>query len=124
MPLQRAANKISFRTKVLVPVIIVMVLIVIASMWLANQRIQEQIRASADQQLQSAEVNLKFTQKNRVNDLKHTYSNAKNDSRFKAYLQWLGQKKPLDSDQRKTVQGTLVDLIGEDVADVIVLTTR
>jgi two-component system NtrC family sensor kinase len=113
----------SFRTKVLVPMIVVMVLIVTISMWLANQQIKEQIQKSAGQQLKSAEAMLKITQQNREKGLLRRYSDAKNEPRFKAATKMFepGQTE-LNPEQRNTFTGILDDLIKEDVADVIVLT--
>ena len=74
----------SFRTKVLVPLILVMVLVVAVSMWLANQQIKEQIEKNASQQLKSAEAMLKITQQNREKELLRRYHDAKSEPRFKA----------------------------------------
>jgi signal transduction histidine kinase/ActR/RegA family two-component response regulator len=113
----------SFRTKVLVPVFVVMVLIVTISMWLANQQIKEQIQKNASQRLKSAGAMLKITQQNREKDLLRCYSDAKNEPRFKAATKMFepGQTE-LDPEQQNTFVGILDDLIKEDVADVIVLT--
>jgi len=110
-----------FRTKVLVPMIVVMVLIVTISMWLANQQIKALIQKSAGQQLKSAEAMLKITQQNREKDLIRRYSDAKNEPRFKAATRMFepGQEK-LDQERQNTFVGILKDLIKEDVADVIV----
>jgi two-component system NtrC family sensor kinase len=117
--------KTSFRTKVLVPVILVMVLIVTVSMSLANQQIKEQIQKSADQQLKSAGAMLKITQQNREKELLRRYSDARNEPRFKAGMTMLaaGQTR-LNSDQENTLAGILNDLISENVADVILFTSR
>jgi hypothetical protein len=114
----------SFRTKVLVPMIVVMVLIVTISMWLANQQTKAQIQKSASQQLKSAEAMLKITQQNREKDLLRRYSDAKNEPRFKAATKMFepGQTR-LDLEQQNTLVGILDDLIKEDVADVIVFTS-
>jgi two-component system NtrC family sensor kinase len=111
----------SFRTKVLVPMIVVMVLIVTIAMWLANQQIREQIQKSASQQLKSAEAMLKITRQNREKDLLRRYSDAKNEPRFKAGMTMFepGQMQ-LNSEQQNTLGGVLIDLINEGVADVIV----
>ncbi|HEY5297905.1 MAG TPA: ATP-binding protein [Verrucomicrobiae bacterium] len=111
----------SFRTKVLVPVIVVMVLIVTISMWLANQQITEQIQKSANQHLKSAEAMLKITQQNRASELLRRYSDAKSEPRFKAGMAMFepGQIQ-LNSEQQNTLMGILDDLIKENVADVIV----
>jgi signal transduction histidine kinase len=115
----------SFRTKVLVPVMVVMVLIVTISMWLANQQIQQQIQKSAGQQLKSAEAMLKITQQNREQELLRRYRDAKNEPRFKAAT---GMFDPapaeLDPERQNTFMGLLDDLIKEDVADVIVFAPR
>ena len=112
-----------FRTKVLVPMMLVMVLIVTISMWLANQQIKEQIQQSANQRLKSAEAMLKITQQNRENELLRRYSDAKNEPRFKAATRMFepGQTE-LNPDQKSTFLGILDDLVKEDVADVIVFT--
>jgi two-component system, NtrC family, sensor kinase len=113
----------SFRTKVLVPMILMMVLIVTISMWLANQQIKQQIQKSANQQLKSAEAMLKITRQNREKDLLRRYNDAKSEPRFKAATKMFepGQTE-LNPEQQSTFMGILDDLIKEDVADVIVLT--
>ncbi len=114
----------SFRAKVLVPVIAVMVIIVTVSMWLANQQTKQQIKKNSSQQLKSAEAMLKITRQNREQDLLQRYSNAKNEPRFKAATRMLepGQTH-LNPEQQSTFMGILGDLIKEDVADVIVFTS-
>ena len=112
-----------FRTKVLVPMIVVMVLIVTISMWLANQQIKQQIQNSANQQLKSAEALLKITQQNREQELLRRYGNAKSEPRFKAATKMFEPDRTrLNPEQQNTFMGILDDLIKEDVADVIVLT--
>jgi signal transduction histidine kinase len=115
----------SFRTKVLVPMIVVMVLIVTISMWLANQQIKEQIQKSAGQQLKSAEAMLKITQQYRDKELLRRYSDARSEPRFKAATRMFapGQTR-LNPEQQNTFMGILDDLIKEDVADVIVFKSR
>src|SRR5271170_1486084 len=81
---QFAMPNASFRTKVLVPMIVVMVLIVTISMWLANQQIKGQIQKNSNQQLKSAEAMLKITQQNREQELLRRYRDAKSEPRFKA----------------------------------------
>ncbi len=123
MPRLSAMLNASFRTKVLVPMIAVMVLIVTISMWLVNQQIKEQIQKNASQQLKSAEATLKITQQNRAKDLLRRYNDARNEPRFKAATRMFepGQAE-LNPEQQNTFVGILDDLIKEDVADVIVLT--
>src|SRR5271170_4172302 len=113
----------SFRTKVLVPTILVMVLIVTISMWLANQQIKQQIQKNANQQLKSAEAMLKITRQNREKDLLRRYNDAKSEPRFKAATKMFEPgRTELNPEQQSTFMGILDDLIQEDVAEVIVLT--
>src|SRR5476651_1536987 len=106
MPRLSAMLNASFRTKVMVPIILVMVLIVTISMWLANQQIKQQIQKNSSQQWKSAEAMLKITQQNREKDLLRRYSNAKSEPRFKAATKMFepGQTK-LDPEQQNTLVG-------------------
>jgi two-component system, NtrC family, sensor kinase len=123
MPRLLAMPNAHFRTKVLVPMIVVMVLIVTVAMWLANQQIKQQIQKSANQQLKSAEAMLKITQQNREKDLLRRYRDAKNEPRFKAATKMFEPgRTELNPEQQNTFMGILDDLVKEDVADVIVLT--
>ena len=50
----KKAILLSFRTKVLVPVVGVMVLVVAVSMWLVNRRVTTQLQSDAAKQLAGA----------------------------------------------------------------------
>ena len=121
----RAIFDASFRTKVLVPMILVMVLVLAVSMWLVNRRITRQLEAGAAQQVIIADAGLKITRQTRDRDLLLRYNSAENEPRFKAAAQMFdfspGQNE-LDPEQRTTFLGFLRDMITDDIADVIVLT--
>jgi hypothetical protein len=115
--------KANFRTKVLVPAIGVMALLVAISMWLVNRRVREQIETGAAEQLKTAGAALDFTRRTRADDLLSRYQSAENEPRFKAAATMFdpGQGE-LDPEQRNTFLGLLKELINENVADFIVLT--
>jgi len=121
----RAIFDASFRTKVLAPMILVMVLVLAVSMWLVNRRITRQLEASAAQQVTTAEAGLKITQQTRNHDLLLRYNSAQNEPRFKAaakMFDFSSVQNELNPDLRRTALGFLHDLITDDVADVVVLT--
>ena len=47
---------LNFRTKVIVPVVGVMVLLMATTMWLINQRVTRQVQADAAEQLNTADA--------------------------------------------------------------------
>ena len=125
MSRSRAIFDASFRTKVLVPVIAVMVLLLAVSMWLVNGRVTRQLEAGAAQQVITAEAALKITQQTRAHDLLLRYNSAENEPRFKAaakMFDFSSGQNDLDPEQRSTFLGFLRDMITDDIADVIILT--
>src|SRR5207342_3338422 len=76
MHLLKQLRSVSFRTKVLGPVILVMVLLVGTSMWLVNRRVTRQVQADAAQQLATAEAVFKTTQRLHADDLFLRYRNV------------------------------------------------
>jgi signal transduction histidine kinase len=117
----------SFRTKVLAPVIVVMVFIIALSMWQPNLLIKEQIRESAAEQVKTSEAALKITQQTRADELLLRYRNVENEPRVKAAASaelFNSGKSELDSDQQNTLLGVLRNFIKEGLCDVVVLTPR
>jgi len=114
MNLWRRINAVSVRTKVLVPVIAVMVLLVGASMWLVNQRIIRQVQVDAAQHLATAEVYFRNTERIHADELFLRYRNVVNEPRFKAVLGTM---------DLKTFDHLLVDFVNDGVANAIVLAT-
>ncbi len=110
----RKKIRVTFRAKVLGPIITVMVLVVVSSMWLVSRRITSQLQADAAQQLTAAEDVFKNSQQIRANNLVLRYRNVVNEPRLKAVSSVADQN---------TFLHLLDDLIGEGVADAILLTT-
>jgi signal transduction histidine kinase/ActR/RegA family two-component response regulator len=111
----KASLLLSFRAKVLVPVVTVMVLLVAISMWLINRRITAQLQADAAQQVAVAEAAFRNSRELRASNLLRSYRNMVNEPRVKAVA---GKPHP------KTLSITLKDLIAEDVADVVIAATE
>lgn len=113
----------NFRTKVIVPVIVVMALLLAVSMWLVNYEVKEQIRAGASDQLNTAEAVLKTTQQHRADELLSRYKNVVNEPRVKAFAvsESFGSPIQLDSDQAKTLLKFLDDLIKSGLCDAVAL---
>lgn len=113
---------LSFRTKVIVPVVGVMVLLMATSMWLVNQRVTRQLETDAAKQLATDDALLRHFQQLRMNQLLASYRKAVNEPRFKALATLL---EPGQSDFSEAAQSTirhdLNDRIQENLADVITL---
>ncbi len=112
----KRAILLSFRTKLIVPVVVLMVLLMAISMWLVNRRVTDQLQGDVAQQLGTAEAVLKRTQARRANDLLLRYRNVANEPRFKTVAS-------LSDENKITFRALLDDLIQESVADVIALAT-
>lgn len=116
--------KASFRTKVLVPVIVVMALLLAVSMWLVNRRVKEQIHENASEQLNAAEANVEDTQQHRANELLLRYKNVAHEPRIKAFTAsevYSGGQVQLDPIQSKTLFDFLDDLIKDGLCDAVAL---
>ena len=111
----KRAILLNFRTKVIVPVVAVMVLLMVISMGLVNRRVTVQLQNDAAQQLATAEAVLKRTQTARANELFLRFRNVANEPRFKGVA---------GLSDANTYRRLLDDLIKEDVADVIAITTE
>src|ERR1051325_11555905 len=86
MPLVRI-KAARFHTRVLVPVVIVMVLLVAATMYVVNGRLKRQLRNEAAQALQTAEAVFKKTEKDRAKTLEARLKNIPEAPQFRAVLQ-------------------------------------
>lgn len=111
----RSYLEVSFRAKVLVPVVTVMVGLTAILMWLDNRRTVRQVHLDAARQLATAEAVFKNWQQSRADDLLLRYQNVANEPRFKSVA---GQTDP------KTFRYFLNGLIDEKLASVIVVATR
>ncbi len=114
----------SFRTKVLVPVVSVMVLLLAVSLWLIDERFKDQIHRNATEQLQTAEGVLKIRQQTQTKELFLRFNSAQDEPRFKAEATSLlaEQKALTTSEGQKTFRELLDEMIQSGVADIIVLT--
>ena len=106
---------LSFKAKVLVPVIAIMVLLVAVLLSLVNYRMTRQFQSETAQRLSTADAILANSQKIRTRNLLLRYGIIPNEPRFKAICQ-LGEPK--------TMRFLLKELIKEFDADMIVFTTE
>jgi signal transduction histidine kinase len=116
---------LSFRTKMLVAVTVVMSLLVAVSLWLVGQRFKRQIHSNAADQLRTAEGVLKIRQPTYAHELFLRFSSAKNEPRLKAEATrfLVDQKALLTVDGQTTFRGLLDDMIIKaGIADVVVFT--
>jgi len=84
MPHTRSISDLSFRTKMLVTVTAVVVLLLAVSLWLISQRFKLQIHGNAAEQLRTAEGVLKIRQQTHTEELSLRFNSAENEPRFKA----------------------------------------
>jgi two-component system, NtrC family, sensor kinase len=103
-----------FQAKVLVPVIAVMATLVIATVWVVNERIVNQLETEGAQRLETSEAIFQNSQKIRANNLLLRYRNVVNEPRVKALSQLA---------DAKTMQSSLTEMLDELNADAIVFTT-
>ncbi len=110
----KTALLLSFRTKVIVPVVAVMILLLAASMWLVDRQITKQLQADAAELLLTADAMLKKWQETRANDFSLRYYNIVKESRIQAVAK---------TEDPATFRHLLDDLIGENTADVMVMSS-
>ena len=115
MPPPRAHARLSFQAKVLIPVVIVMILLVAATILFVNLRITKQFQAEASQKLSEADTVFNHSQKLRAKNLWLRYRNIPNDPRFKA----VSQKGDPD-----TLRYHLRELLAEFGGEVVFFTTE
>jgi len=110
----KTAFFLSFRAKVIVPVIAVMILLLATSMWLVDQQIVQQLQEDAAQLLLTADTMLKKWQETRAADFSLRFFNVVKESRFQAVAK---------TEDQATFSHLLDELIGENVADVMVMSS-
>ncbi len=109
---------LSFRAKVLVPIIAVMVCLLAITAWIVDQRITRQFEMEAKRSLIRADEGVRDWQKNRAKNLLLRVGDLCNEPRFKAALQ---------TGHPETVRGEAPDLLnaaGQDVKIVLFTTTN
>jgi signal transduction histidine kinase len=102
---------VSFRTKVLVPVITVMVLMLALTVWVLDQRITAQFKADGRSDLATADAVFRSVLKLRSRNLLLRFRNLPNEPRYKATLQ---------SGDGRTIRNLLRDLLAEQGVDIVV----
>lgn len=104
---------VSFRAKVLVPVITVMVLLLATMAWVINQRITQQFEREACRTLAAADDSFQQIQQNRTRSLLIRFHDLKNEPRFKAAFQ------TGDPPTVRSQLPALMEAVGEDVDIVL-----
>jgi two-component system, NtrC family, sensor kinase len=110
----KTAFLLSFRTKVIVPVVAVMILLLAGSMWLVNRQITRQLQEEAAQSLHTSDAMLRKWQETRANDFSLRFFNIVKESRIQAVAK---------TEDRATFRHLLDELIGENAADVMVMSS-
>ena len=110
----KTALLLSFRTKVIVPVIALMILLLVGSMWLVSRQVTRQLQEDAAQSLHTADSLLRKWQETRANDFSLRFYNIVKESRIQAVAK---------TEDGATFRHLLEDLIGENTADVIVMSS-
>src|SRR5690349_13694801 len=104
----QAFFKISFSTKVLLPVVASMVALLMVTVWLVNRRINDQFQSEAARSLAAADAALRKSQNLRRKEFLLRYHNLPNEPRYKAAFQ---------AGDPSTLKDSLSDLRGEQDLD-------
>jgi two-component system NtrC family sensor kinase len=107
--------RLNFQTKVLIPVISIMVILVVTTILLVNRRITNEFRSEAAQKLTVAARVFNNSQKIRARNLLLRYRNVPNEPRYKANLQ---------KGHAPTVRVFLGDLLAEFGGEISFFTTE
>ncbi len=107
--------RVTFKAKVLIPVVAIMVLLVVVAVCVISHRMTRQLRTEAAQRLSTSDAVFSNSQKTRARNLLLHYGNVPNESRFKAVCQLA---------EPKTMRFLLNELVNELGADVIAFTTE
>ena len=83
----RAAILLSFRSKLLIPVLLIMVALVAVVTWLVTIRVTAQVEADAQRALATADAVFKESQRIRTRNLLLRFRSLKNEPRYKAAFQ-------------------------------------
>ena len=110
-----ALFKASFRVKVLVPVIGCMVVLIAVTVFVVNRRVTRQFETQARETLTTADAEFRNLLQNRSDDLLLRFRNLPNEPRYRAALQL---------NDAPTLHQPLVDLLGEQGADIVFYATN
>ena len=118
----KRAILLNFRTKVIVPVVGVMILLMATSMWLINGRVTRQLQAQAAEQLATADAVLGYAQKLRMDSLLTFYRKVEGEPMFRAHAALFDPAQGKFSETaQKTVRGFLDKMIEERFTKVIMV---
>src|SRR2546421_6203753 len=108
-----AMFRVSFSTKVLVPVITIMGLLLALMVWTLNPRLTQQFQTEGERKLNSADAFFRSSRSMRGQDLLMRYRNLPKEPRYKANFQ---------TQHPETIRTLLRDLLIEQGVDVLVYT--
>jgi hypothetical protein len=109
-----AMFRVSFSTKVLVPVVTIMGLLLGLTVWTLNPRITQQFQTEGERRLSTADAFFKSSRSMRRQDLLLRYRNLPKEPRY---------KKTFQTQDAETIRALLRELLVEHSVDVIVYTT-
>ena len=110
----RARLQASFSTKVLVPLVVCMVVLMGITVWLVNEHLTTQFKDAAARNLSSADGLVKYSQNRRAKNFLLRFRNLPRDSRSKANFQ---------AADAPTVRNLLDELRSDEDLDIILYTT-
>lgn len=106
--------RLSFQTKVLIPVLAALVLLPAVTLWIVNRVITEQAQAEARQSLTKAEALFRQTIDFRLRDLLTRFRTAASEPSYRAFTSLLGSNDPLARQEVATFLAKRLDFYGED----------
>src|SRR6478609_1301149 len=121
----KRAILLNFRTKVIVPIVGVMVLLMATSMWLVNGRVTRQVQGEAAEQLATADAVLNHIQQLRMESLLNSFRRVESEPVFKAHAALFRQDSDgLSESAQKNIRELLHSLLREKFAKVIMAVPR
>jgi signal transduction histidine kinase len=114
----RAVMAGSFRARVLVPVIAVMVVLLAITAWVLNERITRQFEVEATRALTAADEGFRDWQQNRAKNLLLRFGDLRNEPRYRAAFQ------TGDSPTVRAQLGDLLNVVDQDVKIVFFTTVK
>src|SRR5438874_10817628 len=105
----RGKIQITFSTKVIVPVVTIMVLLLAVTVWLVDGRLTEQFGADAARNLMHADAEFKNFQRLYTRNLIQRFRNLRNEPRYRAAIQ---------SGDRPTLMHLILDLPDDQGVDI------
>src|SRR5215471_4973316 len=106
----------SFSTKVLVPVLASMVLLVVTTAWLVNQRLTQQFQAEAARRLATADSVFRNSQKIHTRNLLFRFRNLPKEPRYRAAFQNADLNLP-------TLKAQIFDLPKDQDVEIVLFTS-